>query len=418
MIRARSRSVKHRSSRSFDVVFTPRSSTPWLRTSRKPKSKNVATALATSGVSWFAWLTCVWTAIETPRSRAFAPMRSMPRLHVRLQEVLRQPHQALRGQPDVADVLDVQQRQDELLEVLDRQVRHVAAGDDHVAHRRRPAQVLEHLAVAVLALRLELVLRDLRRGVADQVHARAVPAVLRARRQHLGQDLRRVPVGEPLDGPHVGLVQAVALRVRVRRPLGVALAERRRHVAADRVGAKLALVHRVDHLRRDQHRHRRPLEHVALDVGRQVVGQVVAERRLQLLEVLHGVGALPLRALPLLCGDVPVARKARPVGLGQLALQRVPERLLGGVGAASRGGPGRSVRALRAGRGRRRERLPGNGDVLLGEAVSDVCGRLARAHVVGSSVEVSAEQAQELLHQATRPEFLRQRHRVPEFFRR
>jgi myo-inositol-1(or 4)-monophosphatase len=32
----------------------------------------------TSGVTWFAWFTWVWTATETPRPRAFEPIRSKP----------------------------------------------------------------------------------------------------------------------------------------------------------------------------------------------------------------------------------------------------------------------------------------------------------------------------------------------------
>ena len=381
MIRARSRSVKHRSSRSFDVVFTPRSRTPWLRTSRKPKSKNVRDGLRHQRRQL---VRVVDVRVHGDRHAALPGLGAdalHPLHHVGLQEVLRQPHQSLGGQADVADVLDVEQRQDELLQVLDRQVRDVTARDHHVADRRRPAQVLQHLSVAVFALRLELVLGDGRRRVADQVHPRAVPAVLRARGEHLRQHLGRVPVGESLDCPHIGLVEAVALRVRMRRPVGVALAERRRHVAAHRVGTQLALVHRVHHLGRDQHRHRGALEHVALDVGRQVVGEVVAERCLELLEVLDGMGALPLRALPLLGGDVLEAGQARPVGLGPLALERIRERLLGRVGVrlAVPRPVGRPLRASL--QGAPRKRLPREGHVLVGQATVLVGRGFGRAHI-------------------------------------
>ena len=59
--------------------------------------------------------------------------------------------------------------------------------------------------------------------------------------------------------------------------------------------------------------------------------QVIAERLLELLEVLHRVGALPLRGLPLLLRDVAVAGEPGPVGLDELALERVFEGLVGRV---------------------------------------------------------------------------------------
>jgi hypothetical protein len=105
--------------------------------------------------------------------------------------------------------------------------------------------------------------------------------------------------------------------------------------------AKIGLVHRVDHLRRQQHRHRGALLLVALDVGVELVGEVLSERLLELDEVLHRVRALPLRRLPLLLRDVAVAGKAGPVRLDVLALQRVVEGLVGRVCPA-----GVMVRAL------------------------------------------------------------------------
>ena len=122
------------------VAFTPRMSTPWLRTSRTPASSAVRAALATSGVTEFAWLTWVWIARFTPcaRARVGDPAEALD--DVRLQPVLRQAGQRLRGQPDVADVVDLQQPHQERLELLPRHVGDVAAGDDHVAYagvRRR-----------------------------------------------------------------------------------------------------------------------------------------------------------------------------------------------------------------------------------------------------------------------------------------
>ena len=106
---------------------------------------------------------------------------------------------------------------EELLEPRPGHVRHVAAGDHDVAHRGRTSQVGEHLRVPVDRLAQELELVDHRGGVADEVHARAVAAVLRAGRQQLGEHLGGVAVREALGHPHVVLVQRVAGRVRVRR---------------------------------------------------------------------------------------------------------------------------------------------------------------------------------------------------------
>ena len=43
-----------------------------------PVSSIARVALATSGVTELAWLTCVWIASETPRERASDATRSMP----------------------------------------------------------------------------------------------------------------------------------------------------------------------------------------------------------------------------------------------------------------------------------------------------------------------------------------------------
>ncbi len=246
-----------------------------------------------------------------------------------LEPVLRQPHQRLGGQPDVADVLDLEQLGEELLEPRPRHVGDVAAGDHHVAHAGVGAQVVEHLGVPVDRLAEELQLVDRRGGVADEVHPGAVAAVLRAGRQQLGEHLGGVAVGEPLGRPHVVLVQRVAAGVGVRGPVGTAVGEHRDHVVADRVGVErlgqrarsrrqLVGRHRVHHLRRDEHRHRRPLGLVALEVGVEPLVDQVTEELAQLAEVLHAVGALPLGALPLLAGDVLPAREPGPVGLDQL----------------------------------------------------------------------------------------------------
>src|SRR5207248_10619673 len=90
-------------------------------------------------------------------------------------------------------------------------------------------------------------------------------------------------------------------------------------------------LHGVDHLRRDQHRHGGALADVALDALRQIVGQMVAERLLELRQVLDRVLALPERAFPFLPRDPPVAGQPGPVGLRVGALERVPEGLIAGL---------------------------------------------------------------------------------------
>jgi hypothetical protein len=129
--------------------------------------------------------------MSTPRSGA--PSRSpRSREDVVLQEVLRDAHQpfvAMRMSRMFSMSISSNSH---VLEPLDRDVGHVAAGHDDVADLRACAQVVEHRVPAVVLLHLELVLQDLQRVVADQVHPRAVAAVLRARGDQLGEHLGRV----------------------------------------------------------------------------------------------------------------------------------------------------------------------------------------------------------------------------------
>ena len=247
---------------------------------------------------------------------------------LRLDPVLRQRRQRLRRQADVADGLDVHQAHQERLELRPRHVGDVAAGDHHVAHARGLLQVGDHRVLAVDRLERQLVLLDLLGRVADEVHPGAVAAVLRAGRDHLGQHLGRVAVGQALHDPHLRLVQRVALRVRVARPRRVAVALDREHVAADRVGVErlghLRRVgarrrrHRVDHLRRQQHRHGRHLALVGGQVVVEALLQQVAHQGAQLLGVADAVHPLPLGVTPLGLGHVVPAREAAPVGFHQL----------------------------------------------------------------------------------------------------
>ena len=106
---------------------------------------------------------------------------------------------------------------EEGLEPRPRHVGHVAAGDDDVAHRRAcGAGSRASSPCRSTGLPANLSLSITGRGVADQVHPGAVPAVLRAGRQQLGEHLGGVAVGQPLGDPHVVLVQRVAGGVRVR----------------------------------------------------------------------------------------------------------------------------------------------------------------------------------------------------------
>ena len=226
------------------------------------------------------------------------------RSHVVGQPVLRQAHERLGGQADVADAVHVEQGADEGLQPGPRQVGHVPAGNHHVPHPRGGPQVVDHRSEAVGRGQPELELAGRRRGVADQVHPGAVAAVLRAGGQHLGEHLGRVPVGEALHGPHLRLVQRVAGRVRMGRPVRAPVAEHRDHVAAHRVGveglgeARLAGRirggHRVEHLGWHQHGHGGPLTLVTVEVGEESLVQSGAEDLAELAQVLHAMRPLPL----------------------------------------------------------------------------------------------------------------------------
>ena len=152
-----------------------------------------------------------------------------------LKPVLGESDQSLGGQSDVANVLDLEQLGEEVLQPRPRHVGDIAATHDDIAHRRRTPQVIHHVAESIGRLAGELQLLDHRGGVSNQVHPGAVTAVLRTRGQQLGQNLGGVPVGEPLRHPHVVLVQRVPRRQRVGRPVSAAIREHRDHVVPDRV---------------------------------------------------------------------------------------------------------------------------------------------------------------------------------------
>ncbi len=209
------------------------------------------------------------------------------------------------------------------------QVRDVAARDHDVAHTGRAAQIVENLLVPVLLGDVKPELVDLGDVVADQIHSGAMPAVLGAGRQQLGEDLGRVSVRESLDHPHLGLVQAVARGLGVVGPVGAPIGERREHVTPHRVLPQVGQVHRVQHVRREEHRHGGSKLLILRNAGREAVGQQVAERGLELAEVLDGVLTLPGRAFPIFPAHISIAGNAGPLRLDEFASWGVGKRLAG-----------------------------------------------------------------------------------------
>ncbi len=244
-----------------------------------------------------------------------------------LQKVLRDPHQSLARQADVADVRDVHQRADEMLQLANRYIGDIPSGNHHVANRGRPAKIVQNLVVTFLGRRLKTGLLHLGHIVADQIHPRAVAAVLGTGGQQLRQDLGRVPMGEPFDHPHVRLMQTVSAGLGMTGPLAHPVAEGRQHVAAQWVAPKVLLVHRVEHLRGEQQRHRCSLALILFDARKQVLGKPLPQDLLQLSKILDRVSTLPQRAFPLRRGDFAVSGKARPVRLHERALERISKWL-------------------------------------------------------------------------------------------
>src|SRR6058998_2676136 len=124
-----------------------------------PASNIAFVASATSGVTDCAAFTWVWMATMTPLARSPADPLDAGTDVVR-QPVLGKTHQRLGGQPDVADVLDLQQAGEERLQPRPRHVRDIATRHDHVPDSRRTTQVVEHVVESLLRLRDELQLVD------------------------------------------------------------------------------------------------------------------------------------------------------------------------------------------------------------------------------------------------------------------
>lgn len=239
----------------------------------------------------------------------------MPHEHGFGRPVLWQSDESLAGEPHVPDRLDVEQGLDEGFHARPGDVRDVAAGDDHVTDGRGLAQVVDHRLEPGAGFEGETRLGDLGGGVADEVHAGAVAAVLRAGGDQFGEDLGGVAVRQPLRGPHVALVQGVPLGLGVGGVVGPAVGEHREHVAAYRIGvvgvgeavgagSRDVRGNGVDHVRGDEHGHRGPLALVAVQVGQEAVAERRSGHLAELAEVLDAVGPLPLGGAPLLLRDI------------------------------------------------------------------------------------------------------------------
>src|SRR3990172_5284687 len=161
----------------------------------------------------------------------------------------------------------------------------VAAGDEHVAHLRRAAQVVE--------LRLVLLAVEVLTRVAHDARARAVAAIAGALRGHQHQHAVRVAVDE---AGHRG-VTVLGERVLHHPREGLRLAPEGDDLAAERVVGVLR-VDQAQEVRRDVHAELvRRREALAL-----LVGQL--QDPLDFLEVVDPVRELPAPVVPLLIGDV------------------------------------------------------------------------------------------------------------------
>src|SRR6266404_4549672 len=244
-----------------------------------------------------------------------------------LQEMLRNSHQAFGGQANVFDIRNVHDGGHKGFELRDGHIRQITAGNDDVAYRRRLAKIIEHLLVAILLRNLEAKLGHLRDVVANQVHARAMAAVLRTSGKHFGEYFCRIAMREPFDGPHVGFVQAVAAGFWMTRPFGVAIVEGRQHVATHGIVPEIFLIHGVEHLRRDEDGHGGALFDVALHALQKILRQQRTENGLEFSQILHGVAPLPERGFPFPGSNILVAWQATPIRLDERMFKRILEGL-------------------------------------------------------------------------------------------
>ena len=288
--------------------LTPASSTDWLPTGM-PARVSLSTARATSGVISFGVV-----EVEVHPDRVVLG-EHLAQLVV---DALRQEDRHARADADDLDVGDLAQPAQDRLEELGRQRQAVAAADEHVAHLRRPAQVVE--------LRLVLGAVEVLGRVAHDARPRAVAAVGRA----LRGDEHQHPVGVAVDQARHRRVAVLGERVLHHRREGLLLAAERDDLAADRV-VRVRRVDERDEVRRDVDAELvRRAEALAL-----LVGQL--QDLLDLGQLVDAVGELPAPVVPLLIGNVRPERCAaahrrhavRPERSRRVAA--VDERFLGGV---------------------------------------------------------------------------------------
>ena len=206
-------SAKHRSSRSSAVAFTPRINTPWLRTSRSPASSSARAAAATSGVTDCTWLMWVCSARLTPRAAATCATRLTPSTTFACSQCCGSAASAF-----------VAKRISRMVSISSNcmtndssrgQGTFATSPPDTTTSRTRRcgAQVVQHSVLPVGRVQGQPGLADRWCGIADQIHPRAVTAILRAGRHQFGEYLGRVSMGQPFHHPHVALVQRISLGV-------------------------------------------------------------------------------------------------------------------------------------------------------------------------------------------------------------
>jgi len=118
----------------------------------------------------------------------------------------------------------------------------------------------------------------------------------------------------------------------VAAPFQITLGEHRGHVTTNRISTKILFVHRVDHLGRNEHRHRGSLRAIASNVLRDFVAHELTEDRFELRHVLHEIALLPEGALPFLAGYVFITGQALPIWLMKFASESIGIGLFGARG--------------------------------------------------------------------------------------
>ncbi len=106
-------------------------------------------------------------------------------------------------------------------------------------------------------------------------------------------------------------------------PLRMAVFKRGKHIAADRIAPQILLVHRVEHLRRNEQRHRGAFSLVFLNPGNERIGKIFSEDAFQFAQVLNRMLALPQRAAPFVRRHILKTGQSPPVRLYKIALQRI-----------------------------------------------------------------------------------------------